>query len=133
MAQFQKFGLYSRVAEAELLALAGDVAEGGSEDSGEDWEQEQEEEEEVQLLPPPDLETEMTAGKVLPRPLPVSTPDPVERQRMMQAEFSYYHISTSVFTIFGGGAHWHCQLFLFHTSLSMNIIARPSRHLLQIC
>ena len=89
MAQFQKFGLYSRVAEAELLALAGDVAEGGSEESGEDWE-----EEEVQLLPPPDLETEMAAGKVLPRPLPVSTPDPVERQRMMQAEFSYCHIST---------------------------------------
>ena len=89
MAQFQKFGLYSRVAEAELLALAGDVAEGGSEESGEDWE-----EEEVQLLPPPDLETEMAAGKVLPRPLPVSTPDPVERQRMMQAELSYCNIST---------------------------------------
>ena len=105
LAQFQKFGLYSRVAEAELLALAGDVAEGGSEDSGEDWE-----EEEGQLLPPPDLETEMAAGKVLPRPLPVSTPDPVERQRMMQAEFSYCHISTSVFTLFGGGAH--CQLLL---------------------
>ena len=26
----------------------------------------------------------MTAGKVVPKPLPVSTPDPMERQRMMQ-------------------------------------------------
>ena len=82
------------ITEAELLALAGDVAGGGdSEDSAEDWGEEEEEcAEELQLLPPPDLETEMAADKVLPRPLPMSTPDPVEHQRMMQAEFSIFVI-----------------------------------------
>lgn len=35
-------------------------------------------------VPAPDLENEMSAEKVVPKPLPVSTPDPMERQRMMQ-------------------------------------------------
>ena len=35
-------------------------------------------------VPAADMESELQAGKVVPKPLPVSTPDPMERQRMMQ-------------------------------------------------
>merc|ERR1719422_229484 len=75
--------------EAELLALAGDVAGGGDSSSesevgdDEDWE-------DVRRQPPPavpaptqDLENEMSGERVLPKPLPSSTPDPLDRQRAM--------------------------------------------------
>ena len=77
--------------EAELLALAGDIAGGGdSSDSGEDDGDYPDDDYDGMMpiqtpqVPAPDLENEMTAGKVVPKPLPVSTPDPMERQRMMQ-------------------------------------------------
>merc|ERR1719468_927889 len=77
--------------EAELLALAGDIAGGGdSSDSGEDDGDYPDDDYDGMMpiqtpqVPVPDLENEMTAGKVVPKPLPVSTPDPMERQRMMQ-------------------------------------------------
>ena len=77
--------------EAELLALAGDIAGGDdSSDSGSDhgdYDDEFDDDKAVPIpaptVPAPDLETEMTAGKIVPKPLPVTTPDPVERQRMM--------------------------------------------------
>jgi len=81
--------------EAELLALAGDVAgEKDSSDSESDEENGQDvdaeyDEEGVVIkkggqVPTQDLENEMSAEKVVPKPLPVSTPDPQDRQRMMQ-------------------------------------------------
>ena len=76
--------------EAELLALAGDIAGGDdSSDSGsdhgdyDDFDEDNPVPIQTPQVPAPDLENEMSAGKVVPKPLPVSTPDPVERQRMM--------------------------------------------------
>ena len=79
--------------EAELLALAGDIAGGDcSSDSDSDQGDYLDEEDyngavpvATPAVPPTDLETEMSAEKVVPKPLPVSTPDPVERQRIMQS------------------------------------------------
>ena len=77
--------------EAELLALAGDIAGGDdSSDSGSDQGDYLDDEDyngavpvSAATVPPVDLESEMTAEKIIPKPLPVSTPDPLERQRMM--------------------------------------------------
>ena len=79
--------------EAELLALAGDIA-GGDDSSDSDGSEQGDflDEEDYNgtvpvqapIVPPTDLETEMSAEKVIPKPLPVSTPDPLERQRIMQ-------------------------------------------------
>jgi len=77
--------------EAELLALAGDIAGGDdSDDSGSDHGNYDDDDYDNMMpiqtpqVPAPDLENEMSAEKVVPKPLPVSTPDPMERQRMMQ-------------------------------------------------
>ena len=75
--------------EAELLALAGDVAGGEGDSSSEsevgdddDWEDVR-----IQARPAPvptqDLENEMSGERILPKPLPSSTPDPLDRQRAM--------------------------------------------------
>ena len=76
--------------EAELLALAGDIAGGeDSSDSGSEQGDYLDEEDYNGAVPVPaaappvDLESEMSAEKIIPKPLPVSTPDPLERQRMM--------------------------------------------------
>ena len=75
--------------EAELLALAGDVA-GGSDSSSESEVGDDEDWEDVRRQPPlaaptptQDLENEMSGERVLPKPLPSSTPDPLDRQRAM--------------------------------------------------
>jgi len=74
--------------EAELLALAGDIA--GDDDSSDsesdpgDYAKDREYETPLPAAPPPqDLESEMSAEKIIPKPLPISTPDPMDRQRML--------------------------------------------------
>merc|ERR1712112_31154 len=79
--------------EAELLALAGDIAGGDdSSDSGSDHGNYDDDLDNMMPIQTPapalDLENQMSkeglSQKVLPKPLPVSTPDPMDRQRMMQ-------------------------------------------------
>jgi len=76
--------------EAELLALAGDIA--GDDDSSDsesdpgDYAKERDYETPIPAapsVPPQDLENEMSAEKIIPKPLPISTPDPMDRQRML--------------------------------------------------
>jgi len=76
--------------EAELLALAGDIA--GDDDSSDsesdpgDYAKDREYETPIPAVPPvpqQDLENEMSAEKIIPKPLPISTPDPMDRQRML--------------------------------------------------
>jgi len=75
--------------EAELLALAGDVAGGGDSSSesevgdDEDWEDVRRQPPLAVPTPTQDLENEMSGERVLPKPLPSSTPDPLDRQRAM--------------------------------------------------
>merc|ERR1719430_1025353 len=75
--------------EAELLALAGDVAGGEGDSSSEsevgddDWEDVRMEQARPAAVPTQDLENEMSGERVLPKPLPSSTPDPLDRQRAM--------------------------------------------------
>jgi len=75
--------------EAELLALAGNIA-GEDKDSSDSESDpgEGREDFEQDVGPAPreeaaDLETEMSAERIVPKPLPVSTPDPLDRQRAM--------------------------------------------------
>ena len=76
--------------EAELLALAGDVAGGEGDSSSEsevgdddDWEDVRIEQARPAPVPTQDLENEMSGERILPKPLPSSTPDPLDRQRAM--------------------------------------------------
>ena len=76
--------------EAELLALAGDVAGGEGDSSSEsevgdddDWEDVRIEQARPAAAPTQDLENEMSGERILPKPLPSSTPDPLDRQRAM--------------------------------------------------
>ena len=75
--------------EAELLALAGDVAGGEGDSSSEsevgddDWEDVRMEQARPAAVPTQDLENEMSGERILPKPLPSSTPDPLDRQRAM--------------------------------------------------
>jgi len=76
--------------EAELLALAGDIAGGGDDSSDSesdpgDYAKDREYSTPLPTpaAPPQDLESEMAAEKIIPKPLPISTPDPMDRQRML--------------------------------------------------
>jgi len=74
--------------EAELLALAGDIAGGGDSSDSEsepgDYAKDREYDTPLPAEPPAeDMENEMIAEKIVPKPLPISTPDPMDRQRML--------------------------------------------------
>eukprot|EP00092_Neocalanus_flemingeri_P002193 GFUD01002333.1.p1 GENE.GFUD01002333.1~~GFUD01002333.1.p1 ORF type:complete len:1322 (-),score=442.13 GFUD01002333.1:282-4247(-) len=76
--------------EAELLALAGDIAGGGGDSSDSesdpgDYAKDREYSTPLPNAPTPqqDLENELSGEKIIPKPLPVSTPDPMDRQRML--------------------------------------------------
>jgi len=70
--------------EAELLALAGNIAEEDKDSSDSDDDNaggagdhdDGPVSNHTQLMPQPDLENEMTAEKIVPKPLPISTPEP---------------------------------------------------------
>jgi len=79
--------------EAELLALAGDIAGGDgdssdSESDPEDYAKDREYSDTPISNPAPqqDLENEMSGEKIIPKPLPISTPDPMDRQRMLNTQ-----------------------------------------------
>jgi len=77
--------------EAELLALAGDIAgdDDSSDSESDPGDYSKDGEYETQLpaptatVPPQDLENEMSGEKVVPKPLPISAPDPMDRQKLM--------------------------------------------------
>jgi len=83
--------------EAELLALAGDIAGGGDSSDSEsdpgDYAKEREYSTPLPTsattAPQQDLENEMSAEKIVPKPLPISTPDPMDRQRMLHNQGGY--------------------------------------------
>jgi len=65
--------------EAELLALAGNIAEEDNNSSAseyEDYDDEDGRRHQVVQEACPDLENEMAAERIIPKPLPISTPEP---------------------------------------------------------
>ena len=66
--------------EAELLALAGNIAEEDKDSSASEYEDYDDDDgrgrQQIVQEPIPDLENEMAAERIVPKPLPISTPEP---------------------------------------------------------